>query len=364
MHGRLRVLHVDPERGWGGGEEQVLGLARHLRNAGHLVSVAAHPGGPLWRALRAAEIDVHPLAVRNGFDFRAVRALRALAAGADIVHLHTARAHALALWLGRDGEHRVVTRRMDYQPRPRFYARLLYNRRVDRVVAISERIRVVLEEAGVEPTRISVIPSGVEIERFTAAEGAREDTRRVEWCAAPTDIVVLVVGALVLRKGHAVLLEAARELAARGMRLQYAFCGEGERRSELERQVMRLGLAGTVHFMGRRDDVPRLLAGADLVAMPSLHEGLGVAALEAMAAARPLIASRTGGLVEVLREGETGSLVGPGDVRGLADALEAAVRDPVRAKRYGMAGQRRVATEFSMQAMAARNEALYATLVA
>lgn len=114
----LRVLHVDPERGFSGGETQVLGLARHLAERGHAVSVAAHPDGELTRRLRELGIATLPLESRFGHDPRAGMALRrAVAALApDVVHFHTSRALSLAPYLPRRAV-QVVTRRMDYAPR-------------------------------------------------------------------------------------------------------------------------------------------------------------------------------------------------------------------------------------------------------
>lgn len=355
----------------------MLGLLRHLAAAGHGVTVAADPRGPLAAAAADAGIAVRPLRVRSAIDLAAARRLGRFAREADLIHFHTARAHGLALFLPRTAARRVVTRRMDYRPRPRPYVKALYNRSVDRVVAISGAIRDVLVDSGVEPARISVIPSGVDLGRFVGVAAYRAITRQREWHAQPEDVVVLVVGALVRRKGHGVLLDAAGQLARRGVYARYVFCGDGDRGRALVRQAERLGLSpglgrgpglglgsnAPVHFMGWRDDVPRLLAAADVVAVPSLHEGLGVAALEAMAAARPVVASRTGGLAEVVIQGSTGWLVEAGDAGGLADALEAAIRDPERRLRFGRAGQERAAAEFSMGTMAARNEALYRCLV-
>jgi glycosyltransferase involved in cell wall biosynthesis len=359
----LRVLHVDPERAWGGGEEQVLGLLRHLAAAGHEVAVAADPEGRLASAAAGAGVAVRPLRVRSAIDLAAARTLRRFAHEADVIHFHTSRAHGLALFLPRTVARRVVTRRMDYRPRPRPYARVLYNRCVDRVVAISGAVREVLIDAGVQPARITVIPSGVDPGRFAGLEAGRAGTREREWRAGAEDVVVLVVGALVRRKGQAVLLDAAKRLAGRGVAARYAFCGDGTCRDELVREVERLGLGTAVHFMGWRDDVPRLVAAADVVALPSLHEGLGIAALEAMAAAKPVIASRTGGLAEVVIHGSTGWLVEPGDGEALAQALDAAIRDPARRSQLGRAGRERVMAEFSMAKMAARNEELYRCLV-
>jgi glycosyltransferase involved in cell wall biosynthesis len=307
----------------------------------------------------AEDVPVHALRVRHGFDLSAARSLRALAAGADVVHFHTARAHALSLWLGKTGCIRIVTRRMDYAPRPRPYARVLYNRRVDWVVAISQPIRRVLIAAGVEAQRISVIPSGVDLARFREADDVRSKMRREALDLQSDGLAVLVVGALVPRKGHAILLRAAQILAGSGLRPVYAFCGEGSCRRELEQLAGAVGLADRVRFLGWCSDVAPLLAAADVVVMPSLQEGLGVAALEAMAAARPVIASRIGGLGEVVVDGETGWLVSPGNVEELAVALESALRNLAESRRRGAAARARVSREFGMARMGADNEALY-----
>lgn len=359
----LRILHVDPERGWGGGEEQVLGLVRFLNAAGHVVTVAADPGGRLWPAAAAVGVSLEPLVVRHGFDARAAGRLRRLAREADIVHLHTARAHALAPWLARRGASRVVTRRMDYRPRPRAYARLLYNRCVDRVVAISGAIRDVLIATGVRAERISVIYSGVDVSRFVVGEDVRA-AMRAEWHAPPDELVVLAVGGLVERKGHGVLVAAAARMRMRaaGLRLRFVIIGEGPLRGSLERAVSDARLEEVVHFAGRRTDIPRLLAGADVVALPSLHEGLGVAALEGMAAGRPVVASRVGGLAEAVLDGETGWLVPPGDAQALAERLTLVLSDVEGRRRMGGRAREWVAERYTMTRMATENERVYRML--
>src|SRR5262249_6451582 len=131
----LRVLHVDPERGWGGGEVQVLTLLRELARRGHRSTLAAAPDGPLARAAAAADITVVSSPIANHLDVRAVPRLRRLARAHDVVHLHTARALAMAPWLRGLAPRVVVTRRMDYVPRGGAYVRYLYNRAVDAVIA-------------------------------------------------------------------------------------------------------------------------------------------------------------------------------------------------------------------------------------
>ncbi len=276
----MDILHVDPERGWGGGEVQVVSLIRELDRRGHRSRLAADPRGRLSRDAAAAGAMVVPLSIRNAVDVAAGLRLRRLVAGHDVVHFHTARAHALAPWCRGRGARLVVTRRMDYVPRGGPYARWLYNHSVDAVIAISEGVRAALLRAGVQGTRIRVVPSGIDLD-LVEADSADRLAVRQEWGATPSDVVVLVLGALERRKGHAVLLDAAQRLEATALPIRYVFCGDGSERGALVEASRPLG--GRVHFAGFRRDVAACLAAADVVALPSLHEGLGVAALEAMA---------------------------------------------------------------------------------
>ena len=351
----MRVLHVDPERGWGGGEVQVMGLIRELALRGQQATLAADPAGRIGLVAADAGIPVVPLRIANHADVRAALRLRRLVAGHDLVHFHTARAHALAPWLPRTVR-RIVTRRMDYVPRGGPYARLLYNRAVDRVIAISEGVRAALLRAGVEAERIRVVPSGVDVAAFDdAAPGTRAEMRRA-WGIGADATVVLVVGALERRKGHAVLLDATRRLRPSRPDLRLVFCGDGGERERLEAAAAPLG--GVV-FAGFRRDVAACLAAADVVAVPSLHEGLGVAALEAMAGARPVVASRVGGLAEVVVDGETGALVPPGDAEALARAIDRLAADPSLRTRLGAAGRARVLARHTMARMAEGTLACY-----
>jgi len=160
-----------------------------------------------------------------------------------------------------------------------------------------------------------------------------------------------------VRKGHAVLLAAAAGLASAAPRLRYVFCGEGRQAEALARAAA--ALDGAVEMVGFRRDVAACLAAADIVALPSLQEGLGVAALEAMAAGRPVVASRVGGLAEAVVHEETGLLVPPGDPTALAAALARLARDPDLRARLGAAGHARVLARYTATRMAEGTLACY-----
>jgi glycosyltransferase involved in cell wall biosynthesis len=278
----------------------------------------------------------------------------ALETGAEIVHLHTSRALTLAPYLPHAAVG-IVTRRMDYPPRGlAAYVRWLY-RRVDAVIAISSAVRDALVARGVPARRIHVVPSGIDPKRWQKLD---RDEARGELGIAPGDPVIALVGALYPRKGHAVLLEAVALLTGRGLRPTCLFAGSGPEGDSLMARAASLGVERQARWLGRLDDVAPVLAAADLVAVPSLAEGLGVAALEAMAAGRPVVASAVGGLRETVRHEGEGLLVPPGDPAELADALARCLTDAGLRQTLGAAGRTR-AERFSTLAMARGTESVY-----
>ncbi|MGH7847174.1 MAG: glycosyltransferase family 4 protein, partial [Candidatus Binatia bacterium] len=200
---RLKILHIDPERGWGGGERQVLSLLEYLLDRGHESHLLSYPGGPLEQKAQGKGFKTLPIKMRNEFDPRPALLFRGLVQREhyDIIHFHTKRAHALSIWLGPGGllPKTVVTRRMDYPLARNWYNRYLYNRKTDGVVAISEKIAEILVHAGVRQKKIRVVYSGIDPQPFGPRSFRRWDGR------AP---VIGTVAALFKRKGHRFLLEA------------------------------------------------------------------------------------------------------------------------------------------------------------
>jgi glycosyltransferase involved in cell wall biosynthesis len=358
-HNRLlRILHIDPERRWGGGEAQVLGLLNYLAYKGHQNHLLTHPQGKLWERCRGLDVQTLPFVVRNDLDVRPIWRLRQLIRrqAYDIVHLHTKRAHALSMWLPRaqPGPKYVVTRRMDYPELNNRYTRLLYNRCVDGVVVISRPIVQLLVDAGVDERRIRLIHSGIDVTQFA--------TRICAGRSAQTPIIGCIA-VLEQRKGHRFLLEALAWLKARGVKLRCVLAGEGPERPLLEKMAVRLGLHQEVVFSGFIDDTPAFLADVDVFVLPSLYEGLGVAALEAMAAGKPVVASEVGGLAELIKDGITGLLTPPRDVQALGAAIAKLVENPNLARALGQRASIHVREHFAVERMAARNEAYYYELL-
>jgi glycosyltransferase involved in cell wall biosynthesis len=202
---------------------------------------------------------------------------------------------------------------------------------------IGERLT---SEFGLLSERVRVVHNGVPMR--SPERGASQQALRPGNSAQ-----VVTVARLELQKDHMSLLRAAAMLPG----VRFIFAGEGPERANLEDRVARLGLGNRVIFLGQRDDVPHLLASSDLFVLPSLHEGLPLALLEAMALGLPVVASSIGGIREVVTDGKTGLLVPPGDPVALAGAIGRLFDDPELARRLSTAAQESVRERFSVEAM-------------
>lgn len=366
----LSILGVDPELGFAGGEGQALGLTVELLAAGHRVELLADPRGALWDRAREAGVTCRPLSIRNAIDFRAGIRLRRLLRRAryDVVHFHTSRAHSLAPFARGLASALVVTRRMEYTPN-RLFAPYLYNRAVDGVAAISSGVADSLAAAGVTRESVVVIASGVDCSRFRPPSAAERAAARAALGLAPDEIAFGNVGALEARKGHRYLLAAISQLDSTGdpagsgnaLRggIRCFIAGDGSLNGGLHSELRRLGLEGRVRMLGALDDPRALLWALDIFAFPSLSEGMGVALLEAMACGLPAVASRSGGITDVVEDEKTGLLVPPADSSKLAAALGRLAKDQRTRETLGAAARLRTAERFSMWAMARRTLALY-----
>ncbi len=354
----LKILHVDSEKDWAGGQTQVVGLLSYLSGKMHQNHLLCHPDGALQKRVRNMGIPTLPLKVKNDLDLLPVFRLKRLIREEryDIVHFHTRRAHALCFWLGQihPGLKYVVTRRMDYRIKKNWYNDRLYDKQVDGVVAISEKIASLLAEGGVNREKIRVIHSGIDPQPFQRENVDEPNSTR---------LIVGTVAVLEQRKGHRFLLEAAKILKDQGIRLRYLFAGEGAERNYLERLVLKWGLQDEVAFIGFVSDIPSFLAGIDIFVLPSLYEGLGVSVIEAMAAGKPVVASRVGGVPESVEDHITGLLVPPGDPPALARVISNLLSQRETLERMGMKGRKRVQRHFTLELMAKRNEEFYYELL-
>jgi len=367
--GARRVVFGFLELADGGAERLTLTAARHLDRDRFLPSVlCAGAAGPLAGAAGAAGLEVESLGrLARPFDFRAVAAIAARLRwrGADILHvpLFSRASPYLRAAARRAGTAVVVAHEWSRPCRPGLLRRLAdrWLDRGTRYVAASAAQRADLLAAGVAPSRVVVVRSGIEVERFGEfpAAAARRDL------GLPPDAPVIVVAArLEPVKGHVDLLAALPRLLDVWPRLRVLVAGEGSLAASLRDRIGGVGLSGVVDLLGAREDIARLLAAADLAVLPSRMEGIPSFLLEAMAARRALVACRVGGVAEAVTEGVEGLLVPPNRPEALAAAAARLLADESLRREMGERGRARVEREFRVETTARRLEALYSAWLA
>jgi len=233
------------------------------------------------------------------------------------------------------------------------------NRFTDKMIAVSEDIRQRrIHDEGISPEKIIMIPAAVDIERFSRMI-SREQVR-TELQIDTSFPVIGTVARLVAAKRLDCLLEAARVVCEAVPQARFLIIGDGPLREELEGQAMQLGLAPEhVRFLGNRQDVTDFLSALDIFVLSSEREGLPVSLLEAMAASRPVVATRVGGIPQVIQDGHNGLLVPPHDPAGLAKAIITLTEDSTLRESVAREGYRTVEARFSTDVVGQQIIALY-----
>jgi glycosyltransferase involved in cell wall biosynthesis len=358
-------LHVDTARTWRGGQNQVLLTVNGLRSIGQRATLVAHPDGELRR--RVAEgLDLIPLAPRTEMDLSSAwkfsRIIKRLAP--DIIHAHDPHGVAMAsfaLSLGaasaRDGRTPalVASRRVDFHLKGNSLSRWKY-RQVDCFIAASEAIRQMLVADGVPDDRTVTVHEGIDVDHVLAQPPV--NVHEAFWLPhhAP---VVGNVAALVPHKGQRYLIEAAHLVVQEIPDARFVILGDGELREHLEKQVHEHHLEKHVLLPGFRTDVLGCIKGFDLFVMSSVTEGLGTSLLDAMACSRAIVATRTGGIPEIVEDEVNGLLVPVRDHTALARAIVRALKDEALRRRTGEAGFARVRERFTVERMVEQTADVY-----
>ena len=349
----MRVYQFITPSQIGGAEVHLLALCRKLAQRGHHVTVVCPRGRALTRELADRGFDVWAPRTTGKVDpLTLVRlAARLRRDRADVLHAHLSTASLIGSLAARlAGVPSIVTVH-GLNRRTAFMC-------AQRIIAVSHAVCRHLVAQGIPESRIAVIHNGIELERYRRPPDA--GLVRARLGLTPGESLIGAVGRLGPEKGHSYLIEAAALLIRRDrLPVRLVIVGEGRNRPVLEATTLRCGIAGRVTLVGFQRDVMPYEAALDLFCLPSLKEGLSLSALEAMALAKPVVASRVGGTPEVVVDGETGLLVEPADPEALAQALAGMLRDRERAQRMGEAGRARVEALFDLDHSVDRIEALY-----
>jgi glycosyltransferase involved in cell wall biosynthesis len=372
---RPTIVHLITRLEMGGAQQNTLYCVEHHDRDRFGVGMWAGEGGILdgrARAIPHADVRLlpwlgHPInPVKDGV---AVMRLASMFEGVDLLHTHSSKAGILGRAAARLAGVRAVVHTVhgwsfnDAQPAAmrRFYveSERLAARVTDRIVCVSQFDRTRGLELGIgHASQYRVLRSGIDPSLYGPPPGAREKLRAA-FGVRPDDVLVGSIANFKPQKGPLDFVEAARRAAAADPRLRFIVAGDGELRSEVARAVDAAGMSASFHLLGWREDVPELLAAMDIFLLTSLFEGLPRSVLQAMAASVPVVVTDTGGVTEVVRNGETGVLVPPSNPGAAAEALVVLARDPERRRRMAEAARSRLGDEFDIRRMVVELEALY-----
>lgn len=340
-------------------------LLKGLNDRSLPAELITQPASVLGERARANGVVVHEVRMRGEADVLAARRISSIVRSGrfDVVHMHTSHAHMLGCMACAMNPDPVciVSRRVDFPVKKHALSlsRMKYRFRVDHYIAISRAVRDVLIEGGVDPNRISIVHSGVEVRR----EDRPAPDIRAEFRLPPAVRIIGTVGALVDHKGYRYLIEAAPAIMQNAPEAKLVLVGDGELRTDLESLASQCGVENAIIFSGYRPDAHALLGQFDIFAAPSHMEGLNTSILDAMMLGRPVVATTAGGIPEIIEDGKTGLLVPPGNPRALAAAIVDLLRDPEKAERLALAGHKKAVEEFTAERMVEGTIAVYERLL-
>ncbi|MFM0441790.1 glycosyltransferase family 4 protein [Paraburkholderia strydomiana] len=350
----LSVLHSESSRGWGGQEVRTLKEMNALRALGHNVELVCPDDATLGVRARAEGFAVHHARMRAGADVRSMAKIRALLVKRrfDVLNTHSGHDSLVAGTAGRlAGTPFVVRTRHLALP---ITSIATYNWIPHHVIAVSHYVRNYLISAGMPESRVETVYDGI-----AKPEALTHSTLRDELGLDSNAVIAAIVAMLRGNKGHEELIAAVRPMMIDRPHLHVVMAGEGGELDRLRAMIDGFGLSGRIHLLGFRSDINNVLRGCDLFVLPTHQEALGQAFIEAMAMGLPVIGTQVDGVPELIDSGVNGLLVPARDVDALRVALTRLVDDaPLRA-RFGLAGQIRTESHFTVETMARETVDLY-----
>ncbi|MFB3068191.1 MAG: glycosyltransferase family 4 protein [Acidobacteriota bacterium] len=370
-----RILHVHTLSVVSGSGIGALRTMQGSANCGAEVGLASAPGGKLETLVRDAGMQFYP--IRNFVselspfkDFHALWQLDRLFARErfDLVHTHNSKAGFLGRLAARKNHVPVVIHTVHgfpFHEAEKWVLRHLFIalERIaagwcDQMIAVSQpMVEWAQREKIAPPEKFVKIYSGIEVERFRD-QAPRPELKR-QFGIEAEELVIGIVSKLWEGKGHEHLIDAMARLLESGYRVKLLIVGDGYLEEKLREKVKSLGIEKAVVFTGFWSNVPEMTAILDVSVLPSFYEGMGRVVLEAMAAGKPVVASRVGGLTELVEDQVSGYLIPPGDVNALVKRLKTLITDPDLRQKMGQEGAHRIRPEHSAETMVKMTHQVY-----
>jgi glycosyltransferase involved in cell wall biosynthesis len=355
----MNILFLDSieRETYGGMEKWICLTAAGLAKRGHNVTAAGRPGSEFLRRIGVTSSDIKILELDISGDFNPVTIakLRRFLTKENIKVMTVnfnkdIRLGGLAARL--DGGTRVIWSVGLDITKDGFVHRFLTPKLIDGVIVPSHSLKNQITKYGyIDPDIVEVIPLAKEDRDFVPSKSEASSHLKQKYNLPQESVVAVTVGRFVDQKGHIYLIEAAVEIVARFPAVVFLLLGDGPLRKVLESKIVELKLEKHFVLAGMLDDVDSVLAGADLMIHPSIEEPFGNALIEGMWAGLPIVASRVGGIPEVVIEDRTALLVEPRQPRQLAEATLQLLQSPTTREAFGRAGQKRCRSEFDLKTM-------------
>ncbi len=361
----IRVLHIDSEYGWRGGQQQAAYLLEHMYGKGYSTALVCQPKSDIEAYCRDKNLTYFPMRMHGEMDilagFRIARLCRK--ERFNILHLHSAHALATGLWV-KLFCHKVKligVRRVDFHIRDNPVSRFKYtNSMLDKIVCISNQIKNVLLLDGIPEHLLTTIHSGVDLHKFEHVVPSADFRKTLG--VSGGHILIGTVAAMAGHKDYPNLLRAARIVLDRTEDVTFCAVGDGPKEDEIRSLARELRLGSRFIFTGFRKDVGNFLKSFDIFVLSSHLEGLGTSILDAQAVGLPVIGCKTGGIPEVVQNNINGLLVPPKDSEALAEAILDLVKNETKRKEFGKKGRATV-TRFAIENTVQENLNLYDQLM-
>jgi len=361
---RVRVLQLISSGGYYGAENMLLNLCASQETAGCQNSLVLFynvhaPNVEFYERARRRGLSVRMIHCQGRADWRAIRQIQEYIQedSIDLVHAHGYKADLYGYIAARRSSKPIVATCHNWVGGTAALG--IYNhldrlalKRFHGVAAVSDSVAQRLLDSGVSAKKIRTIANGIDVQTF-------EHAHALPAFNFDGSKVIGMVARLDLQKGFEHLLRAARDLCVAFPALKVVIVGDGPDRKAIEDMIQRFGLQSNVILAGQHSDMPGIYAAMDVFVLPSLNEGLPMTILEAMAASKPVIATRVGAIPSVIRDGETGLLVDPGDTYGLRSAVARLLSAPDLCHRIGAAGHAWVSRHYTSEAMALKYRQMY-----
>lgn len=360
----IKVLHIDSEKGWRGGQQQVSYLLKELVQKGYDTKLICQPRSRLEDFCREHHLPVRGIRMFGEGDLVSAFRIAILCQKENfkILHCHSAHALSIGIWVKMMVPFLKVigVRRVNFHIRKNWFSQLKYgDRYVDKIVCISDGIKKVLLNDGISEKRLITIKSGVDLRRYRNSIPTNHFKK--ELGIPEHHLVVGTVAAMVKHKDYPNLLKAAKRFSDQSLPVTFCAVGDGPERKEIVRIAQDLGLGNRFVFTGFIEDIGQILHIFDIFVLASKEEGLGTSILNAQSLGLPVIATNTGGIPEAVVHNINGLLVPPRDSEALFQGLLKLVQNPTLREKLGRRGLMTV-KKFDIKYTVKKNIELYRAL--